>query len=154
MATVPLQNNTYDCGVFVCRYAHAVYELRHRNFTYADAGMYCTDDDDGRRGTTSKAFKELISDSAEFDFNMDDIARFREEFKTLIEKLSTIYLKMKNADKLLEQEQKRQLRNAETTGSDHFSTENMDVNVEPQAVVTNQDPKRAADTYSGTWLTV
>ncbi len=93
----------------MCRYAHAIYELRYRDFTYRDAGMYCSEYESGR-GATSKAFKELISDSAEFDFNMEDIARFRDEFKTLIEKLSGIYLKMKNAEKLLEQEQKRQQR--------------------------------------------
>ena len=75
--------------------------------------MYCSEGESGK-GVTSKAFKELISDSAEFDFDMEDIARFREEFKTLFEKLSGIYLKMKNAEKMLEQEQKRQQRKADT----------------------------------------
>jgi hypothetical protein len=105
--TVPLQNNTWDCGVFVCRYAYAIYELRHRDFTYGDAGMYC-EEGEVARGETSRAFHDLISDGAEFDFNMADIARFREEFKTLIERLTNMYKKVKDAEKVLELEQKRQ----------------------------------------------
>ena len=31
---VPTQDNSFDCGVFVCRYASAIYQLRERNFTY------------------------------------------------------------------------------------------------------------------------
>jgi len=96
VCTVPLQNNSYDCGVFVCRYAYAIYELRHRNFTYGDAGMYC-EEGETNLGDSRRAFRTLISDGAEFDFDMKDIARFREEFKTLIERLSVVYMKWKNA---------------------------------------------------------
>lgn len=57
----------------------------------------------------------LISDSAEFNFNMEDIARFRVEFKTLIERLSKIYHKFKRAEK----EQERQRRaNGNAAGDD------------------------------------
>ena len=58
-------------------------------------------------GSGSRAFKDLISDGAEFDFNMEDIARFREEFKRLIERLSALYQKMKIAEKMWEQEEQR-----------------------------------------------
>lgn len=102
---VPLQNNTWDCGVFVCRYAYAIYELRQKEFTYGDAGMYTVGG--VATGSGSRAFKDLISDGAEFDFNMEDIARFREEFKTLIERLSALYQKMKIAEKMSEQEEQR-----------------------------------------------
>ena len=107
--SVPLQNNTWDCGVFVCRYAYAIYELRDRDFTYGDAGMHC-ENTEVITGLSSRAFQELISDGAEFDFNMDDIARFRDEFKTLIENLSRLYVKAKSAEKhaILEEKMKRQ----------------------------------------------
>ena len=104
--SVPLQNNSWDCGVFVCRYAYAIYELRHKDFTYGDAGMHCQEGGVAR-GPASRAFRELISDGAEFDFNMEDIIRFREELKTLIERLSPLYHKMKNAGKILDREQKQ-----------------------------------------------
>jgi hypothetical protein len=106
---VPLQNNSWDCGVFVCRYAYAIYELRDRDFTYGDAGMHC-ETTEVKTGSSSRAFHELISDGAEFDFNMDDIARFREEFKTLIENLSRLYVTTKSAEKqaILEEKMKRQ----------------------------------------------
>lgn len=93
---VPYQNNTWDCGVFVCRYAYAVYELRHRHFTYEDAGMYC---EESTQGAGQRAFYDLISDSAEFNFGMKDIARFRKEFKILIERLSKIYLRFKKKER-------------------------------------------------------
>ena len=41
------------------------------------------------------AFKNLISNSEGFKFNMDDIARLRDEIRTLIENLSDIYGKWK-----------------------------------------------------------
>jgi len=106
--TVPLQNNTWDCGVFVCRYAYAIYELRDRDFTYGDAGMHC-EETDIISGSSSRAFQELISDGAEFDFDMADIARFREEFKTLIIQLSRLYAKAKSAEKqaIFEEKMKR-----------------------------------------------
>jgi Ulp1 family protease len=103
VSLVPLQNNTWDCGVFVCRYAYALYELRHREFTYGDAGMYC-EEGGITRGSESRAFHDLVSGGPQFDFNMKDISRFREEFKTLIERLSVVYQKMKSAEKEPEHE--------------------------------------------------
>ena len=84
---VPTQDNSFDCGVFVCRYAYAIYQLRERNFTYADAGMYCDMDDERNQS----GLYHLITLGASFDFNMDDIVRFREEFKTLLRRLSVVY---------------------------------------------------------------
>ena len=115
---MPLQNNSWDCGVFVCRYAYAIYELRDRDFTYGDAGMHC-ENTDVITGSSSRAFKELISDGAEFDFNMDDIARFRDEFKTLIENLSRLYVKAKSAEKqaMFEEKMQRQAAAAKDMAS-------------------------------------
>ena len=77
-----MQNNTWDCGVFVCRYASAIFKLRNRSFKYRDV--------DG-----NSPFSRVVTGGAEFDFDMDDIVRFRSEFQTLIERLSGVYSKWK-----------------------------------------------------------
>ena len=33
---MPQQNNTCDCGVYVCRYAYNMYLMRNRTFTKSD----------------------------------------------------------------------------------------------------------------------
>jgi len=80
--TVPMQNNTWDCGVFVCRYALAIFKLRNRSFTFRDVHG-------------NSPFSRLVTGGAEFDFDMDDIVRFRGEFQTLIENLSRVWTKWK-----------------------------------------------------------
>ncbi|CAJ1939071.1 unnamed protein product [Cylindrotheca closterium] len=79
---VPMQNNTWDCGVFVCRYALAIFKLRNRSFTFRDVHG-------------DSPFSRLVAGGAEFDFNMKDIVRFRGEFQTLIENLSGVYSRWK-----------------------------------------------------------
>ena len=88
---VPYQNknNRWDCGVFVCRYAYTIFELRNLNFTFGNGGMQCGSEDEKKK----KPFYHLITEQEEFEFDMQDIKRFREEFKTLIEQLSGIFLK-------------------------------------------------------------
>jgi hypothetical protein len=83
---VPFQNNGWDCGVFVCRYAQSLFRLRDRKFSYADAS------DEGKLNCT---FKRMITDSPEFDFGMNDISRLRKELMILIERLSHIYVPWK-----------------------------------------------------------
>jgi len=34
MVLVPTQNNGYDCGIFTCHFAYALYQLRNQCFTY------------------------------------------------------------------------------------------------------------------------
>ncbi|KAL3937570.1 MAG: hypothetical protein SGBAC_007345 [Bacillariaceae sp.] len=77
-AAVPMQNNTWDCGVFVCRYALAICKLRNRKFTFRDVH-------------SDSPFHRLVSGGAAFDFNMKDIVRFRGEFQKLIENLSGVW---------------------------------------------------------------
>jgi len=87
---VPYQNNGWDCGVFVCRYAYAMFGLRKNAFSYVDAQLPTK-----RRG---KAFDQLITKSSEFCFDMRDIARIRVEMKLLIRNLSEVYLRWKDGE--------------------------------------------------------
>lgn len=77
LAAVPYQNNSWDCGVFVCRYAYGLFKTRsHMVYTESDF---------------QENFLAAITKSSEFSFNMSDIARIRVEFGTLIDKLSSSY---------------------------------------------------------------
>ena len=73
---VPYQENGYDCGVFVCRYAYGLLKMRSHVFSQADIVDGC---------------KELISANDLFKFDMKDISRFRTEFRSLIKNLSQMY---------------------------------------------------------------
>jgi hypothetical protein len=64
--------------------------------------MKCDSDDKN----TKKVVYHLITDGAEFDFDMSDIARFREEFNILIERLSDIFLQWKTTEKAEQRELK------------------------------------------------
>ena len=80
---VPYQDNTWDCGVFVCRYAYALFMLRHNRITTsADSSL-------------QEVLKAAITDRDEFQFDMDDIKRIRGEMMSLICRLATLYRKLK-----------------------------------------------------------
>lgn len=86
--SVPYQDNGWDCGVFVCRYAHALYSMRNCNITFGDA----------REGPGREPFQQAITDSEAFRFDRDDIVRIRTELGTLIGRLSVIYNMWKDAN--------------------------------------------------------
>lgn len=90
---VPRQENSWDCGVFVCRYGYAVHRL------YMEGVEFKV-----KAGTTKKDYQaqisQLISSHQAFDFNMDDIERIRVEMKQLLENLSTLYIKSRKKEKL------------------------------------------------------
>lgn len=93
---VPYQNNGTDCGVFVCRYAYAIYEL-------------------ARRTPITHAFyrsRNQLTESDEFHFNMSDIARIREEMKTLIRRLTGVYAPWKVAELQREKDEKAERKAA------------------------------------------
>eukprot|EP00547_Thalassionema_nitzschioides_P008249 CAMPEP_0194224716 /NCGR_PEP_ID=MMETSP0156-20130528/38017_1 /TAXON_ID=33649 /ORGANISM="Thalassionema nitzschioides, Strain L26-B" /LENGTH=1183 /DNA_ID=CAMNT_0038956397 /DNA_START=8 /DNA_END=3559 /DNA_ORIENTATION=+ len=73
---IPYQDNSWDCGVFVCRYAFALFMRRHVEVTVRDVhdsmGMY-------------------IGSNDYFLFGMSDIERIRNEMKCLISKLAVFY---------------------------------------------------------------
>ena len=88
--TIPYQNNSWDCGVYVCRYMYAMYLLRSYVFTYADVGGFKKSDD--------AMFRELVTNHSAFQFGSEDIVRIRQEFMTLIERLSKMFFTWKEED--------------------------------------------------------
>ena len=93
--TVPYQDNTWDCGVFVCRYAYSLYSMRDVPFLFNDQ-WFATD---------------LIQAREEFQFDMPDIARLREDIRKLVQGLSNLYLpwKEKNNRALKEERRKEKI---------------------------------------------
>lgn len=89
--SVPYQDNSWDCGVFVCRYAYSVYCLRNEEF--------CRNEDWYERDLTSRR---------EFKFDMVDIERLRENIRVLIQRLSKIYIPWKEDQLLLAKERRKQ----------------------------------------------
>ena len=70
-----MQTNSYDCGVFVCRYAYSVMLLRQQSFPVTDSeNVYST-----------------ISNSAAFNFTSRDITKLRKNMKDLIQNLAKYY---------------------------------------------------------------
>jgi sentrin-specific protease 7 len=87
---IPYQNNSWDCGVYVCRYMYAMYLLRSHTFTYSEVGY--------SRNAEGTMFVDLITKNAAFRFDGEDIVRIRYEFMTLIERLSKLFLTWKADD--------------------------------------------------------
>jgi len=107
---VPRQNNSNDCGVFVCRYALAIYQLRQLKFSYRDAGLHTTHKASSSRERKSRAFSDLITHGESFNFDVGDIQRIRSEFKTLLQRLQPLYKEAKDDRIKVEQEEKRARR--------------------------------------------
>jgi len=82
--TIPYQDNGCDCGVFVCRYAYNLFQMRDNCFSQFDLSDNC---------------KDLFEYRGLFKFGMNDIARIRVEMDTLIRNLSTVYVRMKKLEK-------------------------------------------------------
>ncbi len=78
---VPCQNNGYDCGVYVCRYAYGLFVMKHLLFTWRDY-------------TKDHPFNTLITRSNAFKVSKSDIKRIRGEMSTLIDNISELYLPM------------------------------------------------------------
>jgi Ulp1 family protease len=72
------QDNTFDCGVFTCRYMLAFYRLGASPFTWRGMGQ----GDAGR-------IKCFLRDSGEFDFGPKDVARTRIDTQALFRRLAS-----------------------------------------------------------------
>ena len=91
---VPQQTNDDECGVFVCRFAYAMFKLRHLQFSYSDAGLHPLKR--ASKQISENVFQQLITNGNLFDFNMDGMFRLRENFKNLIWTLHLFSKKWKN----------------------------------------------------------
>lgn len=69
---IPKQDNGYDCGVFVCRYAYNLLQMRGECFSRSDLAENCS---------------TLITNNNLFKFDSGDITRIRSELKDLIDNL-------------------------------------------------------------------
>ena len=72
--TVPKQNGFVDCGLYACKYAESIYNQRHRRLTFQDL-----------------QYHRLARLDNAFEFDHDDIKRFRKELQGIIENLSGKY---------------------------------------------------------------
>jgi len=88
LPNVPRQPNTWDCGVYVCRYVFGLLHLCRRQFSYRDAGISAIKK---HMYHENPLFPKFITDSVEFQFDQEDVVRMRIETKILIENLSTLY---------------------------------------------------------------
>ena len=75
---VPKQRNNYDCGVFVCRYASAVYSLLDQPVTFQEDNQL-------------DPFSALMAPGGAFHFNPEDIGPFRRSFQKILLDLSYVY---------------------------------------------------------------
>ena len=73
------RKNGFDCGLFVCMYAYAMYQIRHRHISYSDVYLSQT------------PCKEAVTDSTFFKFNSEEITRLRQQIGQLLDYLSTVY---------------------------------------------------------------
>ena len=113
--SVPYQDNCWDCGIFVCRYAYSLLLLRKKPFTVADI---------------RNKFVTAITESAEFQFDMSDIARLRQEIRVLIDNLSHEYKILK--DRETEDRRRRKEAKVKAVMSQHSAVEDFVKSVLPR----------------------
>jgi hypothetical protein len=106
---IPYQENGCDCGVFVCRYAYNLFQMRSKCFSHFDMADNCYD---------------LFEECGLFNFDMQDIARIREEMESLIRNLSKVYLRIKKLEKA---KKKINLQNDESTSSEKAGNSSTEV---------------------------
>lgn len=111
---VPRQNNGSDCGVFVCRYAFAMLQLRNLKFSYREAGfdkrMHQATAREEKKSLQPQLFSDIITNGKPFNFDVNDIQRIRGDFKTLIRRLHPLYQEVKDGRIKAEKEEKKARR--------------------------------------------
>ena len=81
---VPYQENSWDCGVYTCRYALAMLQSWDMPFTLSQA---------------KNNFQTLITNNQKFKFSGIEITAMRLEMSLLIMNLSSIYQTLKAQEK-------------------------------------------------------
>ena len=79
MTLVPQQKNGYDCGLFVCRYAYAIFKIRDQFFNQLDIA------------SSKLLLKDEIIYNEHFRLNQEFIDQFRIQLKQLLQNLSDVY---------------------------------------------------------------
>ena len=96
----PMQDNSWDCGVFVCRYAYGILCMRDKPFA-ADASFL----DMPKR---NRIVNDWVTASDGFQFDMRDIVRLRDEIAYLIDELGKLYKKLRNEQRRRRQQQRKE----------------------------------------------
>ena len=81
---MPQSSNLIDAGMYVCRYARAIYHMRNTRITYENSGV------EGR----GPYFRDLITDSDEFNFESNNIKNMGKEMKSLMGRLLAMLLNL------------------------------------------------------------
>jgi Ulp1 family protease len=79
ICTVSKQNNAVDCGVYVCRYALVLYQLRYLPITYKH--LYLSDPP-----------LSVLTKRSSIDFTHHTMKQLRQHMTKLLQNLSTLYL--------------------------------------------------------------
>lgn len=138
---VPRQLNAYDCGVFVCRYAYGFLCIRSKTFSYRDAGIAEVTNEMHR--SHKSLFRKSITEDKAFVFGMEDIDRIREEMKTLIKRLSNIYIPFQQE----QDRQKKEDRKARKLAKQK-ADEELKENTEADTNIVVHNPAEAVDSAS------
>eukprot|EP00814_Leptocylindrus_danicus_P021932 CAMPEP_0116004258 /NCGR_PEP_ID=MMETSP0321-20121206/502_1 /TAXON_ID=163516 /ORGANISM="Leptocylindrus danicus var. danicus, Strain B650" /LENGTH=1022 /DNA_ID=CAMNT_0003472539 /DNA_START=186 /DNA_END=3255 /DNA_ORIENTATION=- len=88
---IPYQDNSWDCGVFVCRYAYALYTMYLKGVRIRQKDIRAPAKFKERKILEN----DVITKSVAFDFDMPEIRMMRDDMKKLVTKLSRVYLKSK-----------------------------------------------------------
>eukprot|EP00523_Entomoneis_sp_CCMP467_P006986 CAMPEP_0168734242 /NCGR_PEP_ID=MMETSP0724-20121128/8709_1 /TAXON_ID=265536 /ORGANISM="Amphiprora sp., Strain CCMP467" /LENGTH=1244 /DNA_ID=CAMNT_0008781333 /DNA_START=148 /DNA_END=3882 /DNA_ORIENTATION=+ len=92
---VPYQDNGWDCGVFVCRYAYALYQMRRTVLPSDDENSFC-----------AHTLAKIVPSHELFHFGAEEIEKIRKNFKTFLENLSRVYQTWKKKCKLARSEKR------------------------------------------------
>uniref|UniRef100_A0A7S3V8R4 Ubiquitin-like protease family profile domain-containing protein n=1 Tax=Chaetoceros debilis TaxID=122233 RepID=A0A7S3V8R4_9STRA len=96
----PMQDNSWDCGVFVCRYAYGILCMRDKPFA-ADASFL-------EMPKRNRIVNDWVTASDGFQFDMRDIVRLRDEIAYLIDELGKLYKKLRNEQRRRRQQQRKE----------------------------------------------
>ena len=71
-----MQQNSWDCGVYTCLYAHS---------------LYCIKDNDFTHGESAENFVNIITNYDQFKFTPSCVLRWRRHTKTLLLNLKRLH---------------------------------------------------------------